>query len=132
MRVTTKQTDLTLIGCRYVEGVVSYYYHGNDDVIRDTELQGWINEIIVFGRLGDEQKGRTSCDTSTFLQYYYCSTSVQAIVLQYFKYRLQQLYGESTAVSHSKVETLMSNLKLYVKQILHFKIKAERLKSISK
>lgn len=67
MTVTTQQTDLTLIGCRYVGGVVSYYYHSNDDVIRDTELQGWIHEIIVFGRLGDEQKGSTSCHKSVVL-----------------------------------------------------------------
>lgn len=58
MRVKkNKQTNLTLIGCRYVGGVVSYYYHSDDDVIRDSELQSWINEIIVFGRLGDEKKG---------------------------------------------------------------------------
>ncbi|XP_078145094.1 polyunsaturated fatty acid lipoxygenase ALOX15B-like [Centroberyx gerrardi] len=42
---------------RYVETVVSYYYRGDDDVIRDPELQSWINEIVVFGRLGGEKKG---------------------------------------------------------------------------
>ncbi|KAM6902322.1 polyunsaturated fatty acid lipoxygenase ALOX15B-like [Xenentodon cancila] len=42
---------------RYVEGVVNYYYRSDDDVIRDSELQSWINEIIVFGRLGDQSKG---------------------------------------------------------------------------
>ncbi|XP_044030744.1 polyunsaturated fatty acid lipoxygenase ALOX15B-like isoform X3 [Siniperca chuatsi] len=42
---------------RYVGGVVSYYYRSNNDVTRDSELQSWINEIVVFGRLGDEKKG---------------------------------------------------------------------------
>ncbi|XP_041825974.1 polyunsaturated fatty acid lipoxygenase ALOX15B-like [Melanotaenia boesemani] len=42
---------------RYVEGIVSYYYHGDEDVIGDWELQSWINDIIVFGHLGDKEKG---------------------------------------------------------------------------
>ncbi|KAM4634166.1 polyunsaturated fatty acid lipoxygenase ALOX15B-like [Polymixia lowei] len=42
---------------RYVEGVVGYYYHGDADVVRDSELQNWINEIVVFGGLTDERKG---------------------------------------------------------------------------
>ncbi|KAM3877470.1 polyunsaturated fatty acid lipoxygenase ALOX15B-like [Diretmus argenteus] len=42
---------------RYVEGVVSFYYRDDDVVVRDSELQSWINEIVVFGCLGDEKKG---------------------------------------------------------------------------
>ncbi|XP_029025821.1 polyunsaturated fatty acid lipoxygenase ALOX15B-like isoform X2 [Betta splendens] len=49
---------------RYVECVVTCHYHGEDDVIRDSELQSWINEIIVFGRLGDEKKGFPKSFTS--------------------------------------------------------------------
>ncbi|XP_070845516.1 hydroperoxide isomerase ALOXE3-like [Chaetodon trifascialis] len=49
---------------RYVGGVVCCYYHSDDDVIRDSELQSWINEIIVFGRLGDEKKGFPKSFTS--------------------------------------------------------------------
>ncbi|KAE8285569.1 Hydroperoxide isomerase ALOXE3 [Larimichthys crocea] len=49
---------------RYVGGVVRYYYHSDDEVIRDSELQSWINEIIVFGRLGDEKKGFPKSFTS--------------------------------------------------------------------
>lgn len=47
-----------LIVGRYVEGVVTYYYRSDNDVIRDSELQSWINEIIVFGRLEDEKRGK--------------------------------------------------------------------------
>ncbi|XP_029902928.1 arachidonate 15-lipoxygenase B-like [Myripristis murdjan] len=49
---------------RYVEGVASYYYHDDSDVIRDSELQSWINEIIVFGHLIDEKKGFPKSFTS--------------------------------------------------------------------
>jgi len=56
-----------LIGCRYVEGVLNYYYHGNGDVIRDMELQSWINEIIVFGHLGDEKKGLLNLVTAVYV-----------------------------------------------------------------
>ncbi|XP_024865426.1 hydroperoxide isomerase ALOXE3-like isoform X2 [Kryptolebias marmoratus] len=42
---------------RYVDGIISCYYRCDDDVIRDSELQSWINEIIVFGHLGDEKRG---------------------------------------------------------------------------
>ncbi|KAK9532101.1 hypothetical protein VZT92_009504 [Zoarces viviparus] len=49
---------------RYVGGVVGHYYRGDDDLIRDLELQSWINEIIVFGRLGDEDKGFPKSFTS--------------------------------------------------------------------
>ncbi|XP_072227617.1 hydroperoxide isomerase ALOXE3-like [Leuresthes tenuis] len=49
---------------RYVEGVLNYYYHSDGDVIRDMELQSWINEIIVFGHLGDEKKGFPGSFTS--------------------------------------------------------------------
>lgn len=52
-----KHTNEPLSDCRYVGGVVSYYYHSDDDVIKDSELQSWINEIIVFGHLGDEKRG---------------------------------------------------------------------------
>lgn len=63
-------TNQALIGCRYVGGVVSYYYHSDSDVIRDCELQNWINEVIVFGRQGDEKKGRST----EYLLQYFCST----------------------------------------------------------
>ncbi|XP_038590403.1 hydroperoxide isomerase ALOXE3-like [Micropterus salmoides] len=64
-----KVTSLT--DCRYVGGVVSYYYRSDDDVIRDSELQSWINEVIVFGRLGDENKGFPKSFTSaTDLTYF--------------------------------------------------------------
>ncbi|KAL6096376.1 alox12b [Pungitius sinensis] len=49
---------------RYVGGVVGHYYHGDDDVTRDLELQSWINEIIVFGRLEDQHKGFPKSFTS--------------------------------------------------------------------
>ncbi|XP_067341241.1 polyunsaturated fatty acid lipoxygenase ALOX15B-like isoform X2 [Channa argus] len=49
---------------RYIVGVVNHYYHSDDDVIRDSELQSWIHEIIVFGRLGDENKGFPKTFTS--------------------------------------------------------------------
>ncbi|XP_024865427.1 hydroperoxide isomerase ALOXE3-like isoform X3 [Kryptolebias marmoratus] len=45
---------------RYVDGIISCYYRCDDDVIRDSELQSWINEIIVFGHLGDEKRGTLS------------------------------------------------------------------------
>lgn len=62
-------SDFLYLCCRYVGGVVSYYYLSDDDVIRDSELQSWINEIIVFGRLGDEKKGLNTEYFAVFLFY---------------------------------------------------------------
>ncbi|XP_077408881.1 hydroperoxide isomerase ALOXE3-like [Vanacampus margaritifer] len=42
---------------RFVKAVVEYYYRSNNDVIKDSELQGWINEIFTHCFSGSKSSG---------------------------------------------------------------------------
>ncbi|XP_030644125.1 hydroperoxide isomerase ALOXE3-like [Chanos chanos] len=48
---------------KYVDGVVRYYYTSDDDVVKDTELQCWIEEIHNNGFLGKAEHGISSFKT---------------------------------------------------------------------
>ena len=37
--------------CRFIEGILGYYYKSDDYVQKDTELQKWIQEIFEYGFL---------------------------------------------------------------------------------
>ncbi|XP_034442877.1 hydroperoxide isomerase ALOXE3-like [Hippoglossus hippoglossus] len=42
---------------KFVEGVLSYYYKTDDVVVKDSELQDWIQDIFEHGFLSQEQTG---------------------------------------------------------------------------
>ncbi|XP_062380300.1 hydroperoxide isomerase ALOXE3-like [Sardina pilchardus] len=43
--------------CKYVTGVLQYYYKSDEEVQKDTELQSWIKEIFINGFLERERTG---------------------------------------------------------------------------
>ncbi|XP_061669094.1 arachidonate 12-lipoxygenase, 12R-type-like [Syngnathoides biaculeatus] len=42
---------------RFVKGVVEHFYHSDSEVFKDSELQGWIQEILTRCFLGDKSSG---------------------------------------------------------------------------
>ncbi|XP_077367463.1 polyunsaturated fatty acid lipoxygenase ALOX15B-like [Festucalex cinctus] len=42
---------------RFVKAVVGHYYRSNNDIVKDSELQGWINEIFTRCFLGSKSSG---------------------------------------------------------------------------
>lgn len=47
------------VGCRFVAGWVELYYHDDQEVQCDSELQSWIQEIHNEGFLGFTHTGET-------------------------------------------------------------------------
>ncbi|XP_061609951.1 hydroperoxide isomerase ALOXE3-like [Phyllopteryx taeniolatus] len=42
---------------RFVKGVVEHFYHSDSEVVKDSELQGWMHEIFIRCFLGDKSSG---------------------------------------------------------------------------
>ncbi|KAL0979676.1 hypothetical protein UPYG_G00188110 [Umbra pygmaea] len=67
---------------RYVKEMVEYYYHNDEDVAKDTELQCWINEIFDHGFLSNKNTGipqhfRSVSEVTKFLTMVIFNASVQ-------------------------------------------------------
>lgn len=45
---------------RFVQSLLKCYYPNDSDVLEDTELQGWINDIFCEGFLQREESGELS------------------------------------------------------------------------
>lgn len=50
---------LRIISCRFVSAWVELYYHDDQEVQHDSELQSWIQEIHIEGFLGFTHTGET-------------------------------------------------------------------------
>ncbi|XP_054877421.1 hydroperoxide isomerase ALOXE3-like [Poeciliopsis prolifica] len=66
----------------FVKAMVKYYYSSDSDVIKDIELQEWINEIFIYGFLANEHSGFPSCfneieEVSKFITMVIFTVSVQ-------------------------------------------------------
>ncbi|KAL0979675.1 hypothetical protein UPYG_G00188100 [Umbra pygmaea] len=67
---------------RYVKEMVEYHYHNDEDVVKDTELQCWINEVFFYGFLANANTGipqhfRSVTELTKFLTMVIFNASVQ-------------------------------------------------------
>lgn len=57
--LSSQEAHLLDPGGRYVEGIVQLFYHGDDVVKEDPELQAWCREITEVGLCQAQDRGKT-------------------------------------------------------------------------